>query len=152
MCVFFTPLYKLNHFWGFLFPSPPPRLIYHIFYFSRVFFFFPLATPSLPAYLDDEEDEDPFGDYVISKSLLTKQLSLLARVCSCLVCCRARMCVIYCPVVFFMKEAVAHNVINPNWAPAERLQHYPLAISSFSEYDFTYRWNRQTIHISMIEI
>ncbi len=38
--------------------------------FSLAFFFLS-SIPSPPAYLDDEEDEDPFGDYVISKSRLT---------------------------------------------------------------------------------
>ena len=37
--------------------------------FSHLFFLSSISSP--PAYLDDDEDEDPFGDYVISKLLMT---------------------------------------------------------------------------------
>lgn len=62
-------------FWVGLFQfSDSSFLICHnLFLFVCFFLFFSFLSsiPFPPAYLDDEEDEDPFGDYVISKSHLT---------------------------------------------------------------------------------
>ena len=46
-------------------------LILYLCLFFSCFFLSFLSIPPPSAYLDDEEDEDPFGDYVISKSHLT---------------------------------------------------------------------------------
>lgn len=62
------------------------------FLFVFLCFFFLSPIPPYPAYLDDEEDEDPFGDYVISKSHLNvasvREPSFLAYllVCDCVSC------------------------------------------------------------------
>lgn len=58
MSVFSLCLFSTSHFW------------FVITFFSLLFLLF-FLLPRPPVYLDDEEDEDPFGDYVISKSCLT---------------------------------------------------------------------------------
>lgn len=81
-----------------------PILICHnpcfvLFLFSSLLFFPtqipppPSPSPSFAAYLDDEEDEDPFGDYVISKSHLIVSSRLLGPqwtrqpLCDCFLMC-----------------------------------------------------------------
>lgn len=72
-----------------------PCFVLFLFFFFSPLLFSPTQIPPRPfaAYLDDEEDEDPFGDYVISKSHLIVSSRLLGPqwtrlpLCDCVLMC-----------------------------------------------------------------
>ena len=127
-------------------------------FFSPAFFL--SSIPSPPAYLDDEEDEDPFGDYVISKSHLTvvshRHWTHFRPICLYVIVFDVLWCPLYvCDLLFyllvdvFMKETVAHNAMASNWAPANSLQYFYSKVCSVLRYDCAYCCNNCDIHISM---
>lgn len=87
----------------------------------------PSPSPPFAAYLDDEEDEDPFGDYVISKSHLIVSSPLLGPQWTRLPQCDCVLCAFVLESPPFLsvgwcfrakRRSVAHNVTASNWAPA----------------------------------
>lgn len=92
----------------------------------------PSPSPPFAAYLDDEEDEDPFGDYVISKSHLIVSSRLLGpqwtrlplRDCV-LMCLCARIRAFFSVAWCFCERknrSVTRNIIVSNWAPAGKAE------------------------------